>query len=71
MTRVERVKMKDERRETGPERWARWRRLLEEGVYKSRAELARAEGVTRAAVTQGLKGAGLNLADGLPLSRAG
>ena len=69
--RVGRVKKESERRETGPERWARWRRLLEEGVYKSRAELARAEGVTRAAVTQGLKGAGLNLTDGLPLSRTG
>jgi hypothetical protein len=31
---------------------ARWRRLLDEGVYLSRAALARAEGVSRAAVTQ-------------------
>jgi hypothetical protein len=49
------MKEKGERRETGVERWARWRRMLDEGVCKSRAELARAEGVTRAAVTQGLK----------------
>lgn len=54
VARVGRVKEKGERRETGPERWARWRRMLDEGVYKSRAELARAEGVTRAAVTQAL-----------------
>ena len=32
----------------------RWRQLLEDGVYPSRAALARAEGVSRAAVTQGL-----------------
>ena len=40
-----------------PERGARareWARLLSEGVYASRADLARAMGVTRAAVTQGL-----------------
>ena len=35
-------------------RVGRWRRLLDEGVYLSRAALARAEGVSRAAVTQGL-----------------
>lgn len=52
--RIGRAKKPPERRETGPERWARWRRMLDEGVYKSRAELARAEGVTRAAVTQAL-----------------
>jgi len=34
---------------------ARWRRMLEEGVYSSRAALARAEGVSRAAVTQALR----------------
>jgi hypothetical protein len=33
---------------------ARWRRLLDEGVYPSRAALARGEGVSRAAVTQAL-----------------
>ncbi len=42
-------------REGGPERWARWRRLLEDGAYASRAELARGEGVSRAAVTMGLR----------------
>jgi hypothetical protein len=52
VARVGRVKEKGERRETGPERWARWRSLIEEGVYSSRAELARGEGVSRAAVTQ-------------------
>ncbi len=57
VARVGRVKEKGERRETGPERCARWRRLLDEGVFKSRAELARAEGVTRAAVTQALMAA--------------
>jgi biotin operon repressor len=30
--------------------------MLEEGIYKSRAELARAMGVSRAAVTQALRG---------------
>jgi hypothetical protein len=55
VVRVGRAKEARERREAGPERWARWRRMLDEGVYKSRAELARAEGVTRAAVTQGLR----------------
>ncbi len=37
------------------ERVARWRRLLAEGVYPTRAALARAEGVSRAAVTQALR----------------
>jgi hypothetical protein len=35
-------------------RWREWRRLLDEGVYGSKAELARGEGVSRAAVTKGL-----------------
>jgi hypothetical protein len=39
------------RGEAGP---LRWRKLLDDGVYATRAELARAEGVSRAAVTQGL-----------------
>lgn len=38
--------------ETGPERWARWAGMVEEGMTK--AEVARAEGVSRAAVTMGL-----------------
>lgn len=41
--------------ETGPERWKRWRQLLEEGAYGTKAELARAEGVSRAAATMGLQ----------------
>jgi biotin operon repressor len=36
-------------------RWERWRRMLEDGTYSSRAELARGEGVSRAAVTIGLR----------------
>ncbi len=39
----------------GPERWRRWKRMLDEGVCRNRAELARVEGVSRAAVTQGLR----------------
>ena len=37
------------------ERWGEWQRLLDEGEYGSKAELARAMGVSRAAVTQGLR----------------
>ena len=37
------------------ERARRWERWLAEGVFVSRAELARAEGVSRAAVTQALR----------------
>ena len=36
-------------------RAAEWRRLLTEGVFKSKADLARAMGVSRAAVTQALR----------------
>ena len=36
------------------ERGRRWQQLLDEGAYPSRAALARAEGVSRAAVTQAL-----------------
>ncbi len=36
-------------------RWREWRRLLDEGAYPSKAELARAMGVSRAAVTQALR----------------
>lgn len=35
-------------------RAAEWQRLLDEGTYRSRAELARAVGVSRAAVTKAL-----------------
>ena len=41
-------------REPGIVRWRRWQRMLEDGTYISRAELARGEGVSRAAVTVGL-----------------
>lgn len=41
------------RRETGPERWARWTAMVAGGMTK--AEVARAEGVSRAAVTLGLQ----------------
>ena len=37
------------------ERARRWERWLAEGRFVSRAELARAEGVSRAAVTQALR----------------
>jgi hypothetical protein len=37
------------------ERWREWSRLLDEGVYGSRADLAMGVGVSRAAVTQGLR----------------
>ena len=37
------------------ERARRWERWLADGVFASRAELARAEGVSRAAVTQALR----------------
>lgn len=40
-------------RETGPERWARWAAMVEGGMTK--AAVARAEGVSRAAVTMGLR----------------
>ncbi len=42
------------RRESGPERWARWESMLASGEVLSRAELARLEGVSRSAITQGL-----------------
>jgi hypothetical protein len=45
----------EEARESGPERWARWKQALDSGEVASRAELARREGVSRAAVTQGLR----------------
>ena len=35
-------------------RWSEWRCLLDEGVYRNKAELARAAGVSRSAVTKGL-----------------
>ena len=44
-----------ERRARGLERWRKWQRALDDGTYASRAALARGEGVSRAAVTQGLR----------------
>ncbi len=41
------------KRETGQERWARWSNMVAGGMTK--AEVARKEGVSRAAVTMGLK----------------
>jgi hypothetical protein len=40
-------------------RWREWRRLLDEGVYPTRAALARGEGVSRAAVTKRLRQIGV------------
>lgn len=37
------------------DRYRRWRQLLADGAYPSQAALARAEGVSRAAVTLGLR----------------
>jgi len=45
---------KEPRRRPG-ERTRRWAAMLAEGVYPSRAALARGEGVSRAAVTQALR----------------
>lgn len=52
--------------ETGPERWARWEAMLASGKVSSKAELARREGVSRSAVTQGLKKLGRARNEGLP-----
>ena len=43
-------------------RWREWQRLLDEGTYLTRADLARAECMSRTAVTQGL--AKLRTSDG-------
>lgn len=47
--------LKKIRRPRGRERWQRWKAMLDEGVYESRSALARGEGVSPAAVTQGLQ----------------
>ena len=49
------VKSKKNRRPRGRERWLRWKAMLDDGVYESRSALARGEGVSPAAVTQGLR----------------
>ena len=41
------------KRESGPERWSRWAEMVAGGMTK--AEVARREGVSRAAVTMGLR----------------
>lgn len=51
-SRVEEV-APEPKRETGPERWARWAAMVAGGMTK--AQVARQEGVSRAAVTVGLR----------------
>jgi len=46
---------REEIREAAEARAGEWQRLLDDGVYGSRAELARAMGVSRAAVTRALR----------------
>ena len=48
------------------ERARRWARMLDEGVYSTRAALARGEGVSRAAVTQAPRGRGRGRLGQLP-----
>ena len=50
-----RKKREENARTRGRERWLRWKTMLDEGVYESRSALARGEGVSPAAVTQGLQ----------------
>ena len=53
--RMRKVKPVFERPVRGQERWRQWQRQLDEGVYATKAELAQGEGVSRAAVTMGLR----------------
>ena len=53
--RRRKVKPVIERPVRGLERLGEWQRLLDEGIYATKAELARGEGVSRAAVTMGLR----------------
>lgn len=46
---------RDQMREATRARWWTWQKALYDGVFPTRAALARAEGVSRAAVTQGLQ----------------
>jgi len=50
--RPSRVQMSEATRE----RWREWKRMLDEGIYPTKAELAQGVGVSRAAVTLGLRG---------------
>jgi hypothetical protein len=54
---VRKVRPRSEKGPRKPVGWRarEWQRLLDARVYGSRAELARAEGVSRAAVTQALR----------------
>ena len=46
---------RDQMKTSTQERWAEWQRLLDAGTYSTKAELTRAEGVSRAAVTRALQ----------------
>ena len=46
---------RDQKKKATRARWREWQQLLDEGVYETRAELARAMELSRAAVTQGLE----------------
>jgi len=50
-----RAMRKSEKPLRGEARWREWRRMLDEGVYATKVELARGEGVSMAAVTVGLR----------------
>ena len=52
---VNRTPNKKRPRLRGRTRWLLWQRMLDEGVYESRSALARGEGVSPSAVTQGLQ----------------
>jgi len=43
------------RKPRGPARWREWQRMLDEGLYPTRAALAEGEGISRAAVSKGLR----------------
>jgi len=45
---------REQMREATRDRWRSWQQALDEEVYRSQAELARAVGVSRAAVSKGL-----------------
>jgi len=45
---------REQMKEATRARWREWQRMLDEGVYPTKAALARAMGLSRAAVTRGL-----------------
>lgn len=53
--RCQRRAGKNQAEPRGPVRWRVWQRMLDEGIYSTKAALARDEGVSRAAVTIGLR----------------